>query len=133
MKRIEDIEKQDWEELEQAALREEVSVPAGLEERIKLVLAAKASLRSRQVAGHSGWLVYASLAVAAGLAALGVLLPHGQSLPQDSFSDPYLAYAQVEATFQKISDKMELGVGLASKAGETAGKPVRLMNKISEQ
>lgn len=124
----------DWEALESAAQGADVPVPAGLEERIKENLAAQASLEARtEAVRFRRWGTYAALAVAASLAALALLLPHGKTTLRDSFNDPYLAYAQVEAAFQTISDKMALGVDLAAKAGETTGKPARLIQKINEQ
>ena len=43
MKRIEDIERMEPDELESAAMAEDVQVPRGLEDRIKASLAAKAA------------------------------------------------------------------------------------------
>lgn len=132
MKRIEDIELMQPEELESAGLGEEIKVPAGLEERILDAIAAKEALRPkaslRLKASPLRWVPYAALAVAAGLAAVAII-PRRDRL-RDTFDDPYLAYAQVEATFQKISDKMAVGVGLAEKAGQTADKPMEIINKI---
>lgn len=132
MKKIEDIESMQPEELESAALGEEIKVPAGLEERILDAIAAKEALRPksslRREALPLRWVPYAALAVAAGLAAVAII-PRRDRL-RDTFDDPYLAYAQVEATFQKISDKMAVGVGLAEKAGQTADKPMEIINKI---
>ena len=128
MKRIEDIERMLPEELESAVLSEDIKVPSGLEERIKSAIAAKESLKPRE--SPVRWVPYAALAVAAGLAAVAVI-PRGGKI-QDTFDDPYLAYAQVEATFQKISDKMALGVDLAEKAGQTADRPMEIINKIKQ-
>jgi hypothetical protein len=128
MKRIQDIEKLQEEELEMVALGEDIKIPDGLEERIKAAIAAKESIKPK--AEPVRWIPYAALAVAAGLAAV-VIIQHNESGKlQDTFDDPYLAYAQVEATFQKISDKMALGADLAAKAGQTAGKPMEIINKI---
>ena len=116
------------EELESAALSEDIKVPSGLEERIKSAIAAKESIKLRE--SPVRWVPYAALAVAAGLAAVAVIPRDGKI--QDTFDDPYLAYAQVEATFQKISDKMALGVDLAEKAGQTADRPMEIINKIKQ-
>lgn len=128
MKRIEDIEILQDDELEAAALGEDIKVPAGLEGRIKSAIAAKESLKPKAVPAR--WIPYAAFAVAAGLGAVVVVQHNGSGRLRDTFDDPLLAYAQVEATFQKISDKMALGVDLAAKAGETAEKPVEIINKI---
>ena len=136
MKRIQDIEKLQEEELEMAALGEDITIPAGLEERIKAAIAAKEAVAIaaketvKPEARPVRWIPYAALAVAAGLAAVVLIHHDGSGKLQDTFEDPYLAYAQVEATFQKISDKMAIGVGVAAKAEQTAEKPMEIINKI---
>lgn len=128
MKRIQDIEKLQEEELEMAALGEDITIPAGLEERLKAAIAAKEAVKPK--AEPVRWIPYAALAVAAGFAAVAIIRHNGSGKLQDTFDDPYLAYAQVEATFQKISDKMALGVDIAAKAEQTAEKPMEIINKI---
>ena len=128
MKRIQDIEKLQEEELEKAALGEDIAIPAGLEERLKAAIAAKEAVKPK--AEPVRWIPYAALAVAAGFAAVVAVQHNAAGKLQDTFDDPYLAYAQVEATFQEISDKMALGVNLAAKAEQTAGKPMEIINKI---
>ena len=128
MKRIQDIEKLQEEDLEMAALGEDITIPAGLEERIKAAIAAKETVKPE--ARPVRWIPYAALAVAAGLAAVVLIHHDGSGKLQDTFEDPYLAYAQVEATFQKISDKMAIGVDIAAKAEQTAEKPMEIINKI---
>jgi len=128
MKRIEDIETLQEEELEKAALGEEIKIPTGLQERIKAAIAAKESVKPK--AEPVRWMPYAAFAVAAGLCAVAVFRHNEAGRLQDTFDDPYLAYAQVEATFQKISDKMALGVEMAAKAEQAAEKPMEIINKI---
>ncbi len=133
MKRIEDIEKMEPEELESAALESDVSVPIGLEDRIKASLAARAVQEAHPKPVSIRWAPYAALAVAASLAAIAIIPRNHDPKLRDSFDDPYLAYAQVEATFQTISNKMAAGVDLAAKAGETADKTVEIINKVTEK
>ena len=128
MKRIQDIEKLQEEDLEMAALGEDITIPAGLEERLKAAIAAKEAVKPK--AEPVRWIPYAALAVAAGFAAVALIRHNGSGKLQDTFDDPYLAYAQVEATFQKISDKMAIGVDIAAKAEQTAEKPMEIINKI---
>lgn len=128
MKRIQDIEKLQEEDLEMAALGEDITIPAGLEERLKAAIVAKETVKPK--AEPMRWIPYAALAVAAGFAAVAIIRHNGSGKLQDTFDDPYLAYAQVEATFQKISDKMAIGVGVAAKAEQTAEKPMEIINKI---
>lgn len=128
MKRIQDIVKLQEEDLEMAAFGEDITIPAGLEERIKAAIAAKEAVKPK--AEPVRWIPYAALAVAAGFAAVAIIRHNGSGKLQDTFDDPYLAYAQVEATFQKISDKMAIGVDIAAKAEQTAEKPMEIINKI---
>lgn len=129
MKMIQDIEKLQEDELEMAALGEDITIPAGLEERIKAAIAAKETVKPKAVPVR--WIPYAALAVAAGLAAVVLIHHDGSGKLQDTFEDPYLAYAQVEATFQKISDKMAIGVDMVAKAEHAAEKPMEIINKIN--
>ena len=126
---IQDIEKLQEDELEMAALGEDITIPAGLEERIKAAIAAKETVKPE--ARPVRWIPYAALAVAAGLAAVVLIHHDGSGKLQDTFEDPYLAYAQVEATFQIISDKMAIGVDMAAKAEQAAEKPMEIINKIN--
>ena len=133
MKKIEDIEKMELEELESAALSVETEVPSGLEDRIKAAVAAKILMEEAKPkpTAFRRWAPYAALAVAAGLTAVAII-PRVNK-PRDTFDDPYLAYAQVEATFKTISNKMSVGIDLASKAEEAADKPVQIIKKINEK
>ena len=128
MKSIQEIERLQVEELEKAALEEDVKIPSGLEEHIMAAIAAKESVKPEPRPVR--WIPYAALAVAAGLAAVVAVQHNASGKLQDTFDDPYLAYAQVEAAFQTISDKMALGVDMAAKAGQTAVKPMDIINKI---
>lgn len=123
MKKIEDIEKMELEELESAALSVETEVPSGLEDRIKAALAAKTiAEESKSKPARLRWAPYAALAlVAAGLSVVA-LIPR-MNTPKDTYDDPYLAYAQVEAAFKTISDKMSVA----------ADKPVQIINKINDK
>ena len=134
MKRIEDIEKMELEELESAALGEDIPVPPGLEERIKASLASEAALEDRKrVRYFPGWAPYAAIAVAASLALVAILPKGGGGSLMDTYDNPYLACEQVEETFRIISEKMAAGVDLAGKAGETADKTMEIINKFTEK
>ena len=132
MKRIEDIEMMEPEQLEEAALKENIPVPEGLKESILSAIAANEAIKENAPVKRLQWAPYAAFAAAAAVAAAVVIPQHGEPQLRDTFEDPYLAYAQVEATFQKISDKMAFGVNLASKAGETAEKPIQIIKNITE-
>ncbi len=129
MKRIEDIEMMDPGQLEKAALNEDIHVPEGLRSRIEESIAAKEIARERRPV----WIPYAALAAAAAIAAVAIIPHRGEAALRDTFDDPYLAYAQVEKTFQKISDKMTIGVDIAAKASDSAEKPAQIIKNITKQ
>lgn len=130
MKRLEDIERMDADRLEACAEEEDIRVPDGLEERIKAAIAAKEAADSKVRVFKPAWIPL-TVTAAAAIAAVAIIPGIVRQGPKDTFDDPYLAYAQVEATFQKISEKMGTGVELAAKAGETASKPATIINKIN--
>lgn len=114
------------EELESAAERQSASVPEGLRSRIETVLAAKAvaSDDKPKAPGRSpGWIAATGLAAAAAIAAFAIFPNRAPSEPEDTFDDPALAYAQVEATLRQISDKM----------ASVANKPIEVTNNKDEQ
>ena len=129
MKTLEEIENLSLEELERNALDAPVTVPDGLERRLRQALAARElaeAARPRPVRR-----LVPLAAVAAAAAAAVVLLP--QRGPKDSFDDPLLAYAEVEKAFQTISDKMSAGVDLAREAGSAAELPKSILNKTQSK
>lgn len=67
---------------------------------------------------------WSAAGVAAALVAIGIGLNLRPSEPKDTFTDPYLAYAEVERVFAKISDTVAYG---ADKLSETESR----IDKIS--
>lgn len=128
MKTLEEIENLSLEELERNALEAPVTVPDGLERRLRQALAAREIAQAAARPRPARWLVPVAVATAA---AAVVLLP--QRGPKDTFSDPLLAYAEVEKTFQTISDKMSAGVDLAREAGSAAELPKTILNKTQSK
>ena len=129
MKTLEEIEKLSIEELEQAAAGSAVPVPDGIGRGIRQALAAHAlaqEVRPRPVR----WAPYAVLAVAAAAAAVVILPQRG---PKDTFDDPRLAYAEVEKTFQLISDKMSVGVDLAHEARTISENTMNIIDNIQSK
>ncbi len=129
MKRIEDIERLEAEDLAQKASGSGVSAPEGLEGKILNALTAAELERRRPKRKVSRLaLVPAALALAAALT-VGINYQHINAVPTDTFSSPEEAYAQLEETFGYISDKMTKGVEKAdaalphfNKASETLDK-----------
>lgn len=132
MKSIEEIKNMKPEQLEEAALEENIHIPEGLEKNIMSAIAAHEILKEYGPVTRMQWAPYLAFAVVAAIAVAVVIPRIGKPALRDTFDDPYLAYAQVEATFQKISDKMTNGVNLASKAGETAETSIQIIKHITE-
>ena len=136
MKRIEDIEKMGLEELEAAAMEEKVEVPQGLAGRIQeRILAAelakeppieKPQIQRKRILQYSG-----IAAAAVVVLALVLLKPRMEKdTLQDTFDDPYMAYAQVEKAFAEISSKMTLGVEMVAQVKPLAEKPMEILNNV---
>lgn len=106
MKRLEDLEKMDWQELETAALQEDISVPEGLEKRISEKLTARTIVAEPAPKKTGRRILWTAVAAAAVLAAVLALPSVGAREPKDTFDDPQLAYAQVEEAFQLIGQNM---------------------------
>ena len=133
MKKIKDIENMDWEALEQAAGTSQANVPADLESSIKAAILASEAMAEKQPATRRlPARAFYGFAFAAALAAVITVGVSRQRPLQDTFDDPYLAYAEVEKTFRQISDKMNVGLELASEARTTAEKPAEILKKINE-
>ena len=136
MKRIEDIEKMGLEELEAATMEEKVEVPQGLAGRIhERILAAelakeppieKPQIQRKRILQYSG-----ITAAAVVVLALVLLKPEMQkNTLQDTFDDPYMAYAQVEKALAEISNKMSMGVEMVAQAKPLAEKPMEILNNV---
>ncbi len=120
MKTIEEIEKLTERELMQMADDLSVKVPEGLTESLEELVGA-AALTSAEPRRKPSFIPWAVAAAAAAVLALGISLSVPRR-PKDTFSDPYLAYAEVQKTFDRISQK----------AAETAGKSVPALEKTEE-
>ena len=70
MKRLEDIEYMDVEQLEAAALQEHIPIPEGLEDRIKASIAAATVAEGAAKQKPVRWIPYAAVAAAAAIAAV---------------------------------------------------------------
>ena len=120
MKSIKDIENMSLEQLEAVSMDEGIAVPDGFGLRIKETLDAvemvenltedeSARQNSRRIVRYAA--AAASVAVMAG-AGLGVAQRYGQ--PKDTFDDPYLAYAELEKAFDKISAGINKSMDMAN-------------------
>ncbi len=143
MKSMKEIEKMNLEELLEVSSDESVRVPDGFMDRMNDELGAvmmvsaltddeDSSSIPRTTAGASAdrdpfrkrfvRFVSAAAAVAA-LACIGLSLIENE--PEDTFDDPYLAYAELEKAFATISGGINKGV-------EMAGESQKIIEKTSK-
>ncbi|MBR1927743.1 MAG: hypothetical protein IJ840_08380 [Bacteroidales bacterium] len=121
MKRVDQIEKMSLADLERVSLDESIPVPEGLGER----LGEEAPWRSSR--GRILWIcsAAASLVIIVGLAL--TLRPRPL---EDTFDDPYLAYAEVEKALLRVSGVMETGVQSVALSHELLAKPAGIIRSL---
>lgn len=129
MKRIEDLEKMSLRELEMIADDKSIDVPKSMNGRIEAALLAESLNEDRRKSSRSVryGIGGAAVAAAAGL----VLALNIPQQPKDTFDDPAMAYAELEKTFAYISDKMNMGVDIATDAAPAFDKASEILNKIN--
>lgn len=127
MKTIEDIEKLTDEQLSQIAEDRSVEVPESLAERLEALVGAAAAIEDepRRKPAFIPWAVAAAVAA---VLATGIFL-NVPRRPKDTFSDPLLAYAEVQKSFDRISQKAASAAGKSVPAFE---KTEELLNYISK-
>lgn len=108
MKSIRDIELMTAEELERISLDEGIEVPRNLQART--AAAVRASVFRKRLLRTAG-----AAAAAAVLAGAGFGIAGFTNEPEDTFDDPYLAYAEVEKALVRMSEGMKKGVDMAGK------------------
>ena len=102
MKSLKDIEKITTEELEVISLDEKIVVPHDLEYKIQSRILGKKKK------------IYSMISVAAAIAVIvtGLSMSLLNTEPEDTFDDPYLAYAELEKAFAKMSERMRKGMDM---------------------
>lgn len=119
--------------LEALASDESVKVPGGLSDSIRYNLNALSFLEGEEPV-KKRWTAGSISSIAAAiviLAGVGFGIAHVSNTPKDTFTDPYLAYAQLEETFSMISSKMDKGLSLAQEAEVMINKTNEIMKKIN--
>ena len=112
MKSIDEISRLSAEDLERISLDESIPVPEELSGRVSATLARQ---RSR------AWARWAIPAAAAAAVLVGIGL-NREPEPKDTFDDPYLAYAEVEKVFSKISGAVAYGAEKVNESEQTIDK-----------
>ena len=112
MKNIDEITRLSAEDLERISLDESIPVPEELSGKVRGAV-GKPVRRWALPAG-----IAAAIAV---LVAVGLTLT-GNPEPKDTFDDPYLAYAEVEKVFSKISGAVAYGAEKVNESEQTIDK-----------
>lgn len=121
MKSSKDIEKMSLEQLEAASMDENISVPDGFASRLEdglEVLERLTEDESRKDGRVRMVRVLSAAAAAALLVGAGLGLSGRQDEPEDTFTDPYLAYAELEKAFAIMSGEIHKGLAMAEKSEE---------------
>ena len=128
MKSIKDIENMSLEQLEAVSMDADIAVPEGLANRMKDDVQTHAVL-THLLSGESEdrrnvrTLRIVSVAASVGiLAGVGLAIGSWQSQPKDTYDDPYLAYAELEKAFDKISAGINKGLAMAGETEEVLDK-----------
>lgn len=117
MKSIDEITRLSAEDLERISLDESIPVPEELSARMQAAVHAAGAQANRR-----RWVLPAGIAAAvAVLVAVGLALTRNPE-PKDTFDDPYLAYAEVEKVFAKISGTVAYGAEKVSQSEQTLDK-----------
>ena len=110
MKNLDEITRLTADDLERISLDESIPVPEELSGKVQQAVRGR-TLR---------WAVPTGVA-----AAIAILLAAGLTRnpePKDTFDDPYLAYAEVEKVFSKISGTVAYGADKISESEATLDK-----------
>lgn len=121
MKSSKDIENMSLEQLEAASMDENISVPDGFASRLEdglEVLERLTEDESRKDGRVRMVRVLSAAAAAALLVGAGLGLSGRQDEPEDTFTDPYLAYAELEKAFAIMSGEIYKGLAMAEKSEE---------------
>ena len=135
MKSIKDIENMSLEQLEAVSMDESISVPEGFGIRMKETVDAvemvgrlaedeSGTQSSRKVVRYAA--AAASVAIVAGVG-LGIAQRAGQ--PKDTFDDPYLAYAELEKAFAKMSEGINKSLTMAGEAEQVIEKATSVFSE----
>lgn len=120
MKSLKDIEDISLEELEAVSLDESVKVPEGFAERLRENIEAQQKIERLDEAGSAPRTIRLTFISAAAsvavLAGIGFGIARWQNEPKDTFDDPYMAYAELEKAFAKMSESMQKAIAMAEES-----------------
>ena len=135
MKSIKDIENMSLEQLEAVSMDESITVPDGFAARMKenadaAVTAGLLTGNESEGQGRRKAVIYvAAAASVAIMAGVGYGIAQWQSQPKDTFDDPYLAYAEVEKAFAKISSSINRSLAIAGETEQVIEKATSVFSE----
>lgn len=107
------------EQLEAVSMDENIAVPEGFAERLKEDLGTLERLTENEPQKAGRTMTFRMVSVAAAVALLvgvGSGIARWQNEPKDTFDDPYLAYAELEKAFARVSDGMQRGLAMVEES-----------------
>ena len=107
MRKLDEIARLSAADLERISLDERIPVPEELSGRVQEAVHTSSASRSKAVLRRA----LPAVGIAAALAVVAAIGLTRDPEPADTFDDPYLAYAPVEAVFAKISGTVAYGAG----------------------
>lgn len=133
MKSIKEIENMSLEQLEAVSMDESIVVPKDFNDHLSETLMAKQAVDllledeklSRRRIIHRAAGAAAAVALIAGVGVISV----SQNRPKDTFDDPYLAYAQMQKAFDRISDGLERGLAMAEDSQQTIDRATAVFSE----
>ena len=119
MKSVKDMENMSLEQLEAVSMDENIAVPEGFAERLKEDFRTLERLTEDEPKKTGRVMTLRLVSVAAAvalLAGVGFGIARWQDEPKDTFDDPYLAYAELEKAFARVSDGMQRGLAMVEES-----------------
>ena len=138
MKSMKDIENISLEQLEAVSMDESITVPDGFAARMKenadaAVTAGLLTGNESEGQGRRKAVRYvAAAASVAIMAGVGYGIAQWQNQPKDTFDDPYLAYAEVEKAFAKISSSINRSLAMAGETEQVIEKATSVFSEKQE-
>lgn len=131
MKSLKEIEDISLEQLEAVSQDEVIAVPEGFRQRLEAELDAQNKLETMKEEPRK-----IRLAPVIGVAAsvllligIGLGIARWQSEPKDTFTDPYLAYAELEKAFSTMAEGMQKGFSMAEKSEEIIDRTISVFSE----
>ena len=132
---MKDIENISLEQLEAVSMDESITVPDGFAARMKenadaAVTAGLLTGNESEGQGRRKAVRYvATAASVAIMAGVGYGIAQWQNQPKDTFDDPYLAYAEVEKAFAKISSSINRSLAMAGETEQVIEKATSVFSE----